>query len=69
MLKQFKFHTKGTVDIVFTNDKVLHHLGEESHNLNKLNNNIETKLSSIQKEHFNRGRHHIWSVDQNEQQF
>ena len=30
------------IDIVSTNAKVLHHLGEESHNLNKLNNNIET---------------------------
>ena len=42
---------------MFTNVKVLHHLGEESHNLNKLNNNAENKLSSIQKEQFNRGRH------------
>ena len=30
--------------------KVLHHLGEKSHNLNKLNNNTENNLSSIQKE-------------------
>ena len=30
--------------------KVLHHLEEESHNLNKLNNNAENNLSSIQKE-------------------
>ena len=47
---------------MFTNAKVLHHLGEESHNLDKLNNNAENKLNSIQKEHFNRGRCHIWSV-------
>ena len=35
---------------MFANVKVLHHLGEESHNLNKLNNNAENNLSSIQKE-------------------
>ena len=29
---------------MFTNTKVLHHLGEELHNLNKLNNNAENKL-------------------------
>ena len=35
---------------MFTNTKVLHHLGEELHNLNNLNNNAENMLSSIQKE-------------------
>ena len=35
---------------MFTNTKVLHHLGEELHNLNKLNNNAENNLSSIQKD-------------------
>ena len=30
------------IDIVSTNAKVLHQMGEESHNLNKLNNNVET---------------------------
>ena len=29
------------VDIMFTNAKVLHYLGEKSHNLNKLNNNAK----------------------------
>ena len=48
-------HGNMFIDIVSTNVKILHHLGEESYNLNKLNNNIENKLSSIQKEHFNRG--------------
>ena len=35
---------------MFANVKVFHHLGEKSHNLNKLNNNAENNLSSIQKE-------------------
>ena len=29
------------MDVMFTNAKVLHHLGEMSHNLNKLNNNLK----------------------------
>ena len=60
--KSSSMHGNVFIDIVSTNVKVLHHLGEESHNLNKLSNNIENKLSSIQKEHFNRDRCHIWSV-------
>ena len=42
VMQIIKFHTKGTVDIMFTNIKVLLHLGDKSHNLNKLNNNAKT---------------------------
>ena len=35
-------HGNVFIDIVSTIVKVLHRLGEESHNLNTLNNNIET---------------------------
>ena len=41
IMKKIKFHAKGTIDVVFANTKVLHHLGEKSHNLNKLNNNVK----------------------------
>ena len=50
------------MDVMFTNAKVLHHLGEKSHNFEQVVQLIvKNNLSSIQKEQIVGGRHHIWS--------
>ena len=62
-------HGKVFIDIVSTIVKVLHQLGEESHNLNKLNNNVETSYVPYRRNILIEVDVMYGQFDQNEQPF